>query len=266
MKQLSLLLINTLLASQAFSQDNSEQVRKINELLAESNSLASELYNEGNFSQSKQMRLKVIDYADRLNALNAQVDQYIYCAQWNHIAHCELKLKNLSLAVEAYRKSMYWVPNYTIAPFIGFNSTLSEYSIALARSNNLIGAKALYYASLTRLKTNRWSEEPTPFLVVFDPDPKAEVWKLNKENLIKAAMCINAMENGFYREEFFEKYSDWDYAIQMKNAKFPGEKFNQENDPNIMRKNLQVLINAEKELKTELPKICEKYIDPHQNP
>ena len=58
-KQLSLLLINTLLASQAFSQDNSEQVRKINELLAESNSLASELYNEGNFSQSKRLRLKV---------------------------------------------------------------------------------------------------------------------------------------------------------------------------------------------------------------
>ncbi len=236
------------LSSLSLGQDFMEKQRLSGEAAkksAEFRSIAWKHYQNGEYANALTSYYSAIEQNKIILKLGVWYSPEYLLDSWIWVASCHIKMNNLHLALPAYRNSITWIQGHEKSYLWAPSSHLSAYAVALARSNKLNEAKICYYASLNYLRTTNHFNEPSPFLVVFDPDPKAEVWKLNKENLIKAAMCINAMENGFYREEFFEKYSDWDYAIQMKNAKFPGEKFNQENDPNIMRKNLQVLIKAE---------------------
>jgi hypothetical protein len=71
---------------------------------------------------------------------------------------------------------------------------IMEYAILLAKQGRAEDAKAIYYFGLRSCLAPRTrSEEPVPFLVVFDPDPEGIYWEYTPQRLEAAALMVQAM-------------------------------------------------------------------------
>ncbi|MBI5706815.1 MAG: hypothetical protein HZC36_07480 [Armatimonadetes bacterium] len=72
-----------------------------------------------------------------------------------------------------------------------------EYAILLAKAGREEDAKAMYYYGLRNLNPGQTrSVEPSPFLMVFDPEPEGAVWEYTRERLEAAALVVQAMCGG----------------------------------------------------------------------
>ena len=228
---------------------------------------AKELYSEGKYIESRTKFYELIEINNQVSKSNlVGYSHLMFLVPWVGIARCEVKLGNNKEAIAAFRKGIAYDVN--IQELYADSLVLAEYALHLANTNNLREAKITYYLAMSRLKSSTTKTEPKPFTFVFDQDPNAEVWTFSKDNLVKACEGLLVLASGDNGQQLAKKYPDWPFAqaiSSMRQSKTKGERFTPENDPNIMRKNLQVLIKANEDLKTDWPKICEKYVVPIQN-
>lgn len=263
-KYWTLFLLAGFCTQSAYSQSLEELLarkRELNRIRFEVGARAQELLSEKKFEEARLEFLKNVYVSTELVRLGETPASDLICSQWSWVALCEEKLHHPDLAILAYRKSICWIPQGNGTFYLyGNDGLLANYALVLAQSNKLAQAKTVYYAALNRLKTTRTSQEPAPFLVVFDQDPEAEVWQPTKANFIKAIKAVQVLTTGNGAEGLAADYPDWPYAQQLKDAnQNSGTPFTPENDPNIKRKNLQILIKAEKDLASNWQTICDPF-------
>jgi hypothetical protein len=70
-----------------------------------------------------------------------------------------------------------------------------EYAILLAKEGRAEDAKAIYYLGVraVMLQPQGRSQEPAPFLIVFDPDPEGIYWEYSPQRLEAAVLMVQAM-------------------------------------------------------------------------
>jgi tetratricopeptide (TPR) repeat protein len=105
------------------------------------------------------------------------------------LARMYVKLNRIPDAMEAYKHSFAWDPRIRLGSSVlmgdlnggsGYGvDTVMEYAALLAKAGRQEDAKAMYYYgqraywSLPRPR----SQEPVPFVVVFDPEPEGIQWE-----------------------------------------------------------------------------------------
>jgi hypothetical protein len=115
-----------------------------------------------------------------------------------------IKQGRIADALASYQASFIWRPEGFYGNTwrgdleFGYGSIHSsmEYAILLARQGRSEDAKAMYYfglrASAMALPTSR-SQEPAPFLVVFEPETEGIYWEYTPQRLEAAALMLQAM-------------------------------------------------------------------------
>ncbi|RYG38579.1 tetratricopeptide repeat protein [bacterium] len=102
----------------------------------------------------------------------------------------------LAEAATAYKRVVRWNPKLNDLVVNGPTPVvaLMDYAILLAKLGKRDDAVAVYYAGLRTLNTDGMKEsEPTPLIVVFDTDPKADVWQYSVQKLEAAATMAKAV-------------------------------------------------------------------------
>ncbi|MDQ2985312.1 MAG: hypothetical protein M3R13_01160 [Armatimonadota bacterium] len=120
------------------------------------------------------------------------------------LARMYVKQHRTTEALDAYRATFAWNSSrrYTGSSQAGDLDGAShrstdaalEYAILLAQQGRGEDAKAMYYFGLRSTMAPRSrSQEPAPFLVVFDPDPEGIYWEYTPQRLEAAACMLQAM-------------------------------------------------------------------------
>lgn len=159
------------------------------------------------------------------------------------LARMYVKLNRIPDALEAYRRSFAWNPKRHEQDGVcqgdldingpDINGEM-EYAILLAQAGRAEDAKAMYYFALRAhmFEAKSRSQEPAPFLVVFDPEPEGIQWDYTPERLEAAAWMLRAILSSsstdfatnvtLYEHDFVERARqlapDWFYpALYLAN-------------------------------------------------
>jgi hypothetical protein len=119
------------------------------------------------------------------------------------LASMYVKQNRIPMALEAYRATLTWNPaanfgfhqgDLNIGSHAGIDSVM-EYAILLAKEGRAEDAKAMYYLGVraVMLQPQGRSQEPAPFLIVFDPDPEGIYWEYSPQRLEAAVLMVQAM-------------------------------------------------------------------------
>lgn len=116
------------------------------------------------------------------------------------LARIYVKQNRIADALAAYRACFTWYPR---AQWGGIKradikgggiQTIMEYAILLAKEGRAEDAKAMYYYGLrSHMGPMSRSQEPAPFLLVFDPDAEGNYWEYTPQRLEAAAFMVQAM-------------------------------------------------------------------------
>jgi len=119
------------------------------------------------------------------------------------LARLFVKQNRIGDALECYKSTFIWnsKANYgsiqrgDLASRGGGIDAAMEYAILLAQGGRAEDAKAMYYFALRSHTLGQLSrsQEPAPFVVVFDPEPEGIYWEYTPQRLEAAALMVLVM-------------------------------------------------------------------------
>lgn len=119
------------------------------------------------------------------------------------LARMYVKQNRIPEALDAYRATFTWNPSANYGNIqrgdldpgshAGIEAVI-EYAVLLAKEGRAEDAKAMYYYGLRAyFAPMPRSQEPAPFLVVFDPEPEGIQWQYTPPRLEAAALMVLTM-------------------------------------------------------------------------
>ena len=163
--------------------------RAVYEQAGRNHVLATTLFHEGKVGEAL---TKMEESLAGLKSIHMSGDYYL-------LALCHVALGHRTDAAAAFQKCFSWdsVQGDLHCEVGHAIAAAADYAIFLAQSNRIDDAKQMYYYALRNVNGyDELSQEPYPFVVVFDPSLHAEVWPFTPRRFEAACIMIRVLGVG----------------------------------------------------------------------